>query len=116
MAAGISLGEKKEVKGEIRDCEGNRIEVTTEGQVLDEMDKYREFMGKSGREWKIKEGLAAMGIDVCWFVDDFVMDIIGRYLYYEKAPHQASDGHLEKHPAVWVQSCAMLNQIFGVKL
>lgn len=115
MAQGLSLGERKEVGGKIRDFEGKEIDAETDEQVIGELEKYQKFIKDSGKEWKFKDGLAAMGIDVSWFVDDFVMDIIGKYLYYERAPHQAFEGPMERHPAIWVQSCAFLNQIFGVK-
>jgi hypothetical protein len=99
-----------------RDNSGSEIQTSDPVEIVRVLDEYRGFIKGSDREWKTKDGLAALGIDVGWIAEPFVFDIIRRYLYYRNAPHEAFRGRVEDHPAIWVDSVLVLDGIFGVSL
>ena len=100
----------------LRDKEGTEVTAKSDVEVLKVLDDYRDFIQSAGKKWETKEGLAALGIDAGWLADPFVMDVITRFLYYRNAPHEAFEGPIEKHPAIWVEESIVLDAIFGVSL
>ena len=114
MAAGIAVEDKRE-----EFARGVRINgklVTAEDDVLKALDDHRDFIESVDRKWKMDEALSALGIDAGWFFEPFVFDIIRRYLYYRKAPHNAFPGYVDEHPMIWVESSKVLDGVFGVSL